>query len=325
MRRVIDLTEMLEDQDERRHEELVRQQLDWCSSWRSPRIAFSAGQWLPLLRSWWSSRLTSTTGPKSFSPPIQHSVFGLTTLQDFLLAFFLHQESKVGPKYSWQIHVLDQTRSPICEEAKLDLVLESASQEEKDEVLGKVKLKCWNVQAWHSGAVEYWPSPSGFHQWGKETKVSAGYQCCNCIQEAAMGFKLRLCVGKKETVWSYSTSTNSLSRQVPLLQHETDERICFCLMWTRELFHIKQNQTLLLFSVAVPSLFHICIMKKISMVLQWLICTWTTRSRSTIAPSMSPISPSYLVVLITSKRGKLISAGTLATVVASYVVLISWK
>ena len=200
MRRVIDLTEMLEDQDERRHEELVRQQLDWCSSWRSPRIAFSAGQWLPLLRSWWSSRLTSTTGPKSFSPPIQHSVFGLTTLQDFLLAFFLHQESKVGPKYSWQIHVLDQTRSPICEEAKLDLVLESASQEEKDEVLGKVKLKCWNVQAWHSGAVEYWPSPSGFHRWGKETKVSAGYQCCNCIQEAAMGFKLRLCVGKKETV-----------------------------------------------------------------------------------------------------------------------------
>ena len=104
MRRVIDLTEMLEDQDERRHEELVRQQLDWCSSWRSPRIAFSAGQCLPLLRSWWSSRLTSTTGPKSFSPPIQHSVFGLTTLQDFLLAFFLHQEGKVGPKYSWQIH-----------------------------------------------------------------------------------------------------------------------------------------------------------------------------------------------------------------------------
>ena len=35
------------------------------------------------------------------------------------------------------------------------------------------------------------------------------------------------------------------------------------------------------------------------------------------------ISPSCLVVLITSKRGKLISAGTLATVVASYVVLIS--
>ena len=222
MRRVIDLTEMLKDQDERRHEELVRQQLDWCSSWRSPRIAFSAGQWLPLLRSWWSSRLTSTTGPKSFSPPIQHSVFGLTTLQDFLLAFFLHQESKVGPKYSWQIHVLDQTRSPICEEAKLDLVLESASQEEKDEVLGKVKLKCWNVQAWHSGAVEYWPSPSGFHRWGKETKVSAGYQCCNCIQEAAMGFKLRLCVGKKETVRHAGPDQREvkLTKKLPIFCHK---------------------------------------------------------------------------------------------------------
>ena len=48
---------------------------------------------------------------------------------------------------------------------------------------------------------------------------------------------------------------------------------CSNMKLTRELFHIKQNQTLLLFSVAVPSLFHICIMKKISMVLQWLICT----------------------------------------------------
>ena len=48
-----------------------------------------------------------------------------------------------------------------------------------------------------------------------------------------------------------------------------------------------------------------------------------TSGHSLDAPSMSPLSPSYLVVLITSKRGKLISAGTLATVVASYVVLIS--
>ena len=272
MRRVIDLTEMLKDQDERRHEELVRQQLDWCSSWRSPRIAFSAGQWLPLLRSWWSSRLTSTTGPKSFSPPIQHSVFGLTTLQDFLLAFFLHQESKVGPKYSWQIHVLDQTRSPICEEAKLDLVLESASQEEKDEVLGKVKLKCWNVQAWHSGAVEYWPSPSGFHRWGKETKVSAGYQCCNCIQEAAMGFKLRLCVGKKETVWSYSTSTNSLSSGsvAPTWSWRENLFLLFVFVWCGRESYSTSNKTkpscysplLFRWYFLHNALFHICIMKK---------------------------------------------------------------
>ena len=48
-----------------------------------------------------------------------------------------------------------------------------------------------------------------------------------------------------------------------------------------------------------------------------------TSGHSLNAPSLSPLSPSYLVVLITSKRGKLISAGTLATVVASYVVLIS--
>ena len=37
-----------------------------------------------------------------------------------------------------------------------------------------------------------------------------------------------------------------------------------------------------------------------------------TSGHSLNAPSLSPLSPSNLVVLITSKRGKLISAGTLA-------------
>ena len=79
-----------------------------------------------------------------------------------------------------------------------------------------------------------------------------------------------------------TTKTSSLSRQVPLLQHEADERV------------IPHQPT-----------------------------SHVTSGHSLDAPSMSPLSPSYLVVLITSKRGKLISAGTLATVVASYVVLIS--
>ena len=64
---------------------------------------------------------------------------------------------------------------------------------------------------------------------------------------------------------------SSLSRQVPLLQHEADERV------------IPHQPT-----------------------------SHVTSGHSLDAPSMSPLSPSYLVVLITSKRGKLISAGTLA-------------
>jgi len=84
-------------------------------------------------------------------------VMGLIRLQEFLLDFFLHQESdsdsekvKLGENTPARFisAVLDQSKFPIREEAKLDLVLdwasksESATQEEKIELLRKVKLKC---------------------------------------------------------------------------------------------------------------------------------------------------------------------------------------
>ena len=101
-------------------------------------------------------------------------------------------------------------------------------------------------------------------------------------------------------IQSYTLSHNNHkqvpSRQVPLHKREDDERVW--LRWnnqmTRELFHI--NPTFLLstqLSCYQPT-------------------SHATSGHSLNAPSLSPLSPSYLVVLITSKRGKLISAGTLA-------------
>ena len=64
--------------------------------------------------------------------------------------------------------------------------------------------------------------------------------------------------------WSSCTSTkpnqNNLSRQAPLFQQEADEKVipqqANQTLW---LFHIRQDQTLLLFFVAVPSVIPQCI------------------------------------------------------------------
>ena len=151
-------------------------------------------------------------------------------------------------------------------------------------------------------------------------------------------------------------SKNNLSRQAPLFQQEADEKVipqqANQTLW---LFHIRQDQTLLLFFVAVPSVIPQCMKSqgcntedgkwKYSLTHYPTTTTnnyplvrfrclnvkmtrefgWCGITRWQESYSTSPISPSYLVVLSTSKRGKHISAGTLATVLASYVVLISWK
>ena len=137
-------------------------------------------------------------------------------------------------------------------------------------------------------------------------------------------------------------SKSNLSRQAPLSQQEADEKVISQqanqTLW---LFHNRQDQTLLLFFVAVPlvipqciksqsctedgkwkySLTHYpttttnkyplvrfrCINVKMTREFGWDGITRWQESYST-----SPLPPSCLVVLITSKRGKPISAGTLA-------------
>ena len=88
--------------------------------------------------------------------------------------------------------------------------------------------------------------------------------------------------------------------------------------WLVKLFHINQTKTIFLVRLRCSNM---RLTRKLFHIRQTKLACYQPNSLD--APSMSPISPSYLVVLITSKRGKLISAGTLATVVASYVVLIS--
>ena len=122
--------------------------------------------------------------------------------------------------------------------------------------------------------------------------------------------------------------------------------------WLVKLFHINQTKTIFLVRLRCSNmrltrkLFHINHKNNFSLSLVRFRCFNMKLTRESFhinqplllstnlscyqpnsldAPSMSPLSPSYLVVLITSKRGKLISAGTLATVVASYVVLLSCK
>ena len=102
------------------------------------------------------SRVAIHTWPAIFSQC--HAVMGLTRLQDFLLAFFLHQESqeegeKVQLAGETPAHfiraVLNQRTLNIREEDKLDLVLDWAAKnstsaaEEKAECLSLIKLKCF--------------------------------------------------------------------------------------------------------------------------------------------------------------------------------------
>ena len=120
---------------------------------------------------------------------------------------------------------------------------------------------------------------------------------------------------------AYSTSTNPNIFLVRLCcsQHETDEEV----IPSRQTNSLVINQRVW-FVLFVVNQFHrhiwllglSCLLAtNFTVIFGCLVCL----------VCYQPISPSYLVVLITSKRGKHISAGTLATVLASYVVLISWK
>ena len=161
MKMVIALTELLESEDEQKHGELVGHHL----------AGIDLGSLLQLLKAadFLSCSVTSLVEEvvikqvniDNWTEVFHscHSVMGLTTLQEFLLNFFLHQESdsdgekvKLGEETPARFirTVLEQTKFPIREEAKLDLVLdwatksESATQEEKEEILKKVKLKCFD-------------------------------------------------------------------------------------------------------------------------------------------------------------------------------------
>ena len=137
---------------------------------------------------------------------------------------------------------------------------------------------------------------------------------------------------------AYSTSTNPNIFLVRLCcsQHETDEEV----IPSRQTNSLVINQTLLMPHQDEPN--SLVINQRVWFVLfvvnQFHRHIWLLGLSCLLATNFTvifgclvclvcyqPISPSYLVVLITSKRGKHISAGTLATVLASYVVLISWK
>ena len=159
MKRIIGLTEVLENQDDRDQQDLVSHQLADVHLDHLVELLkaadFLSCSLTPLVEEVVIERVTIDNWTKVFIAC--HSVMGLTRLQEFLLDFFLHQESdsdsekvKLGENTPARFisAVLDQSKFPIREEAKLDLVLdwasksESATQEEKIELLRKVKLKC---------------------------------------------------------------------------------------------------------------------------------------------------------------------------------------
>ena len=159
MKRIIGLTEVLENQDERDQQDLVSHQLADVHLDHLVDLLkaadFLSCSLTPLVEEVAIERVTIDNWTNVFIAC--HSVMGLTRLQEFLLDFFLHQESdsdsekvKLGENTPARFisAVLEQTKFPIREEAKLDLVLdwasksESATQEEKIELLKKVKLKC---------------------------------------------------------------------------------------------------------------------------------------------------------------------------------------
>ena len=161
MKRLIALTEVLESQDEREHEDLVRHHLVDIDLPALLRLLKAADFLSCSLTSLVEGEVIKLVNIENWTKVFLscHSVMGLKTLQEFLLDFLLHQESdsdgekvKLGEDTPVRFikSVLEQTKFPICEEAKLDLVLdwaaksESATQEEKIDVLGKVKLKCFD-------------------------------------------------------------------------------------------------------------------------------------------------------------------------------------
>jgi len=161
MKRLIVLTELLESQDEREHEDLVRHHLVDIDLPALLRLLKAADFLSCSLTSLVEGEVIKLVNIENWTKVFLscHSVMGLKTLQEFLLDFLLHQESdsdgekvKLGEDTPVRFikSVLEQTKFPICEEAKLDLVLdwaaksESATEEEKIDVLGKVKLKCFD-------------------------------------------------------------------------------------------------------------------------------------------------------------------------------------
>ena len=161
MKRVIALTELLESQEERKHEELVGHHLAEVDLGGLLRLLKAADFLSCSVTSLVEKVAMKLVNIDNWTEVFLscHSVMGLTTLQEFLLDFFLHQESdsdsekvKLGEDTPARFikAVLEQTKFPIREEAKLDLVLdwatksESSTQDEKEEVLEKVKLKCFD-------------------------------------------------------------------------------------------------------------------------------------------------------------------------------------